>query len=126
MGIVIITEHCVSNESATKSSELRHHCSHISLLLKSCFCDWFPQIPVQLSNEYTRTGTLNYNPNLFLDGTCHKTQSQINRPPSIEHHTQLGKPLPPSIHLLSTCALTSSLHSSHVIYRRRDKAATHP
>ena len=127
MGIDIITEHCVSNESATLSSELQHHCTHISLLLKSCFFVTVShRFPYSLVLNICRTGTLNYNPILFLDGMCHTIQSQTKRPPSINHHIRLGKPLTPSIHLLSTCALTPSLHSFHVINRSCDKAAPHP
>ena len=64
----------------------------------------FPQLPVQPSTECTRTDTLHYDPIYFFDGTCHKTQSQTNCPPSIEHHRRHVQPLPPSIRLLSTCA----------------------
>ena len=92
------------------SSELRRHCTLISLL-KSYFWDWSPQLPVQLSTEFTRTETLNSEPILFFDGTCHKAKSQTNHHPSIDHHIHRGQPLPPSILLISTCDLTPSLHS---------------
>ena len=67
-----------------------------------------PQLPVQPSIECLRTDTLSSNPNLVFDGTCHKTQSQTNRHPSIDRHSRRGNPLPLSIRLVSTCALTLS------------------
>ena len=69
----------------------------------------FPQLPVQPSTEYTSTVTLNYDPIRFFDGTCLKTKSKTNRYPSINRHRRRGKPLPPSICILSTCDLTPSL-----------------
>ena len=69
-------------------------------------CDWFPHLPVQPSTECTRTDTLNYDPILFFDGMCHKTQPQTNHHPSIGRHSRHVQPLTPTIRLLSTCALT--------------------
>ena len=81
-------------------------------IFKSCFCYWFPQIPVHISNEYTRTDTLNSDPILFFDETCHKTQSQTNRQTSINRNIRHGQPLSPYIRLLSTCALTLSIREA--------------
>ena len=69
----------------------------------------FPQLTVHPSTESMHTDTLNSDPNLVFDGTCHKTKSQTNRHPSINRHICRVKPLPPSILLLSTCSLTPSI-----------------
>ena len=126
MGIVTVTEHCVSNESTTISSVFQHHCTHILLILKRFFCDWFAQLPLQPRTEYTRNETPKYDPILFLDETCHKTQSHTNRPPSIYHHSRLEKPIPPSVKLLRTCAIIPSLHYFSVIDWCCDKTDPHP
>ena len=73
MGIVLKEEHLLSGVSAMIILELRRHWNHFSLK-KSCLRDVFPQLPVQPSTECTYTDTLDYDPNLFFDGTCHKTQ----------------------------------------------------
>ena len=78
-------------------------------IFKICFCAVFPQRPVQPSTECTCTETLHYDPILFFDRICYKTQSQTNRHTSIDHHICRGQQLPPSICLLSTCALNPSL-----------------
>ena len=57
----------------------------------------FPHIPVQPSTECMRTYTLNFGPIFFFDGTCHKTQSQTNLHPYIDHHNRQGQPLPTSV-----------------------------
>ena len=57
----------------------------------------FPLIPVNPSTECTRTDTLNSDPFLIFDGTCHKTQSQTNRHPSINHKIRCVQSLPSSI-----------------------------
>ena len=69
----------------------------------------FSQLPVQPSTEYTCTDTLNYDPNFYFDGACHKTQSQTSCYPSINLHICHGQPLRPSIILLSTCSLVTSV-----------------
>ena len=72
----------------------------------------FPQIPVQPSIECTRTDTLHYDPIRSFGGTCHKTQSQTNRHPSIDPNIRHGRPFPPSISLIITCALNPSLRDA--------------
>ena len=58
--------------------------------------------------------------------TCHKTQSQTNRHPSVNFHSRRRQILPPPILLLCTCALTSSVYYLHFIDRRFDKVVPHP
>ena len=82
--------------------------------------------PVQPSTECTRTDTLNSEPFFIFDGTCNKTQSQTNCHPSTNCHICRRKPLPSYILLLSTCALTSSVHYLPVIDRMCEKAVPHP
>ena len=94
--------------SAMMSSELRRHCTHISFF-KSYFRDVLPQLPIKPITSFKRNNTLNHYPIPFFDGTCHKTQSQTNRHPSIDRHSRRGQPLPPSIRLLITCAITPYL-----------------
>ena len=102
----------LADVSATMSSKLQRHCTHISLLKKICFHCVFPQLPIQHSNECMRGDTLIYDPVWLLDGKCHKTQSKTNRHPYIKYKSYLGKLPPNSICLLSTCALTTSLRGA--------------
>ena len=81
----------------------------------------FPQLPAQPSTECTFTDTLNSDPFLIFDGTCHKTQSQTNCHIPINFHSRRGQQLPPSILILSTCALTPSVNSFPVIDWQCDK-----
>ena len=71
-----------------------------------------PQLPVQLSTQCTRTDTLHSDPIWFFEGTCHETQSQTNRHPSINPRIRRGQPLSVYIHLFSTCSLTPSFRES--------------
>ena len=66
----------------------------------------FPQLTVHPSTESMHTDTLNSDPNLVFDGTCHKTKSQTNRHPSINRHIRRGQPTPPSIELIINFDLT--------------------
>ena len=72
----------------------------------------FPHFPVQHITECTHTNTLHYDPICFFDGTCHKTQSQTNRHPSIDRHSRCRKTPPPSIRLIITCALPPSIREA--------------
>ena len=114
MGIVLKEEHMLADVSDMMSSELRRHCNHYFIFI-SCLRDVFPPLPVQPITEFKCTDTLNSYPFLITDGICHKTQSQTNRHPSINCHRRRGKPLPPSIILLSTWAITPSAHYFPVI-----------
>ena len=101
MGIYLKKEHLLADLSAIMSSELQILCT-----------DVFPQIPIQLSADCTLTDTLHYEPIWFFDRTFHKTKSQNNRQPYIDCHSRHIQPIPPSVILLSTFALTPSVRES--------------
>ena len=126
MGIDIKVEHLLAHVSAMMSEELRRHCNNFCIFFQLFLCAVFLQVPVQPSTECTRTGTLNFDPFFIFDSIYHKTQSQTNCHPYVKCHICLRQPLPPSIILLSTCALTPSVHYFLVINLRCDKAVPHP
>ena len=113
----------LADVSAMMSSKLRRHCNHFSFF-NFFLRDVFPQLPVQPSTEYTCTDTLNSEPFLIFDGTCHK-HNKKNRHPSINCHCYRGKSFCPSVILLRNSPLTPSVHSLPVIDRRCDKAVPH-
>ena len=92
MSIVIKEEHLLDDVSVTMSSELRRHCTHISLYKESCFHDVFPQIPVQPSTECMHTDHI-----WFFDRKFQKTQSQTKFHPSIDRHSRRRQTLPLSV-----------------------------
>ena len=87
-------KNCVAYVSDMMSSELWCNFTPISLLFKSYFCDWFPQLPVQPRTECTRTDTLNSDPIIFFYETCHSTQPWTDHHSFIDHHSHRGQPLP--------------------------------
>ena len=96
MGIVLKEKHMLADVSVMMSSELRRHCNHYFIFL-SCLRDVFPQLPVQPSNEFMRTDTLNSDPFLIFDVTGHKIKSQTNHHTSINVHSRYRQPIPSSI-----------------------------
>ena len=84
----------------------------------------FPQLPVHPSTECTRTDTLHSDPFLFFDRTCHKTQSQTNRHPSIKWHSYHRQPLASSIgrqqlQLCRSCRIDGKVLETHTLSNRR-------
>ena len=82
------------------------------LVFKRCFHDVFPQLSVHPSTYCTRTYTLFSDPIRFFYRMHPKKQWQTNRHPSIDRHSRRGQPLPPSMCLISTCALIPSLREA--------------
>ena len=96
MGVVLKEEHMLADVSTMMSSELRRHCNHLYLIISKLLSKVFPHLPEHPSNEFTCTDTLHYDPFLFFDGTCHKTQSQTNRHPPLNVIAVVDNhPLPP-------------------------------
>ena len=83
MGIILKGEHILADVSAMMLSELRHHCNHYLICSKSYLRDVFPQLPVQPSTKCTRTDTLNSDPFLIFDGTCHKKNHKPTATPPL-------------------------------------------
>ena len=108
MVIVFKEEHMLADVSAMISSELWRHCNHYFICFKAVYA--------MCSHSFLYSIVLNVRaltpciltPSYFFDGTCHTTQSQTNRHPSINRNFRLRKPLPPSIRLLINYALTPS------------------
>ena len=123
MGIVLKEEHMLADVSSMMSSELRRHCTPISFLTVFATCSHSFLYSLVLNLRALTPLILALS---FFNGTCYNTQSQTNRHPSIERHIRRVQPLPSSILLPITCALTLSLNSLSAIYWWRDKEVPCP